>query len=404
MSRRTPPHALAPWSRRSFLRSTVVGSAALALGGRARAQAPMAERRFVLVILRGGMDGLATVVPTGDPDFSRVRSRLGPEPTTDAEEMVALDGDFALHPALSSLGPLVEAGELAAVHAVATPYRDRSHFDVQEVLENGTGAPGGARDGWLNRALGGTVGGPAMAGVAIGRGVPLVLRGSHEVTSVDPTGVNITHDPFVQEVAALWDDDPLLHSGLAQGIAARELTGGEEGEGQKRSRRRDGALSAMATGVGAVLVQGPQVAVIELSGWDTHASQDRALARSLDGLGTGIIALRAALGDTWQHTVVCCVSEFGRTVAPNGTGGTDHGTAGAVLLAGGAVAGGRVHGTWPGLAEADRLDGRDLRPTTDVRAVFKGLLEDHLGLPRAAVARAFPDSAKVSALPDLVRG
>jgi len=350
------------------------------------------------------MDGLATVVPTGDPDLARARPRLGPVPAEEAEEMVALGEGFALHPALSTLRPLVEAGELAAVHAVATPYRDRSHFDVQDVLENGTEAPGGARDGWLNRALGGTVGGPAMAGVAIGRDVPLVLRGAHQVTSVDPTGADISHDPFVQEVAALWDDDPLLHSGLAQGIAARELTGGAGGDGQKRSRRRDGALMAMASGVGAVLAQGPQVAVIELSGWDTHAGQDRGLARSLDGLGSGLVALRAALGETWRHTVVCCVSEFGRTVASNGTGGTDHGTAGAVLLAGGAVAGGRVHGTWPGLAEAHRLDGRDLRPTTDVRAVFKGLLEDHLALPRAAVARAFPGSEAVRPLPDLVRG
>ncbi len=375
-------------SRRTFLRLTLAGTAGLMAGG-ARA-APDGDRRLLLVILRGGMDGLSALPPVGDPHFAEVRGGM------DAPGVGApFDGLFALGEGLASLAPLLGAGELLGVHAVATPLRDRSHFKVQDVLENGTTTPQGAKDGWLNRALGG-----ATAGVAIGRGVPLVLQGARPVASVNPLGVDVSGSDFVARVTDLWADDPLLSAALAEGVAARQLTATAVEGG-----RREGGLARVAEGIAAVLRRpdAPRVAVVELGGWDTHARQKGALGRRLEGLAAGILAVREALGTTWSRTAVCCVSEFGRTVRPNGTGGTDHGTAGALLLAGGAVNGGRVIADWPGLGERDRFEGRDLRPTLDVRAVFKALLTDHLRLPSSAVASAFPGSDELPVVPDLIR-
>lgn len=352
-------------------------------GGRGRS----ADPRLVLVLLRGGMDGLSTIVPHGDPRYLALRGDLALD-----EGRVDLDGLFSLAPALAPLAPLWADGELLPVHAVATPLRDRSHFDAQDVLETGGSGPADARDGWLYRALAAQDLLPRAVG--LGRSLPLVLRGERPVASVDPLGEELDESGLVGAVAALWAEDPLLGPALEAGIDARAMVGGAEGEGGARGRGAQG-LAAVRRGVEAaarllVAPEGPRVATLDLPGWDTHAGQAGALARRQEALAQGLVGLRQALGPVWADTAVLVVTEFGRTVAPNGTAGTDHGTASAALLLGGAVAGGRVLADWPGLAPAELYEGRDLRPTLDLREVQAALLREHLGLGEAAVAAAFP--------------
>ena len=344
------------------------------------------DARLVVLVLRGGMDGLGAVPATGDPDFARARGTArGPDGG------LALDGTFALHPALAPLAPLWEARQLAVVHAVGTPYRERSHFDGQDVLETGRTEPMTARSGWLNRALLG-IDAEAARAMALGRTVPRLLQGDAPVTSADPTREVHPADPFLAQVADLYRHDAAFDGALQDALRAQAMLGRVDVAGRGRARADAGRVSAILGGILAD-PEGPRVAVAELSGWDTHTGQDGALARQLDALARSLAALAEASGEAWRHTVVCAVSEFGRTVAGNGTGGTDHGTGGALLLAGGAVRGGRVVTDWPGLRERDLLDGRDLRPTLDVRQVFAGLLRDHLGVPVGHLQReVFPDA------------
>jgi uncharacterized protein (DUF1501 family) len=395
-------------TRRRILAGLGAAAGLVALPRIAFAAAPT-DHRLVVVILRGALDGLAAVPPWRDPYYAEQRGSLALEPPGPAG-VLDLDGYFGLHPALAPLHDFYRKGELIALHAVATPYRERSHFDGQDLLENGSLRPRGARDGWLNRALA-EFDGSRRLGLAVGQTVPLMLNGGVPVATWAPSRLPDPAPDFVARVAALWRDDTLLGPALAEGLRAQAMSQEVLGPERDAAMMPGGgrALAPYAGAVGKLLAaaDGPRVAVFEVGGWDTHAQQGRLtgrLAAALDNLGRGLAALAQGLGGEWRRTAVIAISEFGRTVAVNGSGGTDHGTAGCALLAGGAVTGGRVLADWPGLAPAKLHEGRDLKPTLDARSLFKGVLRDHLGIDRAALdARVFPASAGVPALDRLIR-
>lgn len=345
------------------------------------------ERRLVFVFLRGGMDGLSAVPATGDPDYAARRGALA------VNEALRLDATFGLNPYLAEMHKLYGAGELAVLHAVASPYRERSHFDAQNLLENGTAKPFGRDFGWLNAALAAQSG---AGGLALGQSIPLVLRGPATVSSWSPSALPGPDADLLERLAQLYRGDALLAQSFA---AAREAQGMVEGS--EKGRGMGGgpqAVLALAKAAGEILGkrEGPRVASIDFGGWDTHINQlgeYSALTRNLRLLDRSVAALKAALGAAWQHTAVLIVTEFGRTVAPNGSSGTDHGTAGAAFVAGGAVRGGRVIADWPGLGERALHEGRDLRPTLDLRSLFKSALAAQLRLDEAALeTQVFPGS------------
>jgi uncharacterized protein (DUF1501 family) len=391
-------------ARRHALGLMAGTAAALPFGGVRIALAAMAgDKRLVVVILRGALDGLAAVPPYADPDYRSVRGALAFK-----DELLDLDGKFGLHPALAALHEMYRARELLAVHAVATPYRSRSHFDAQDLLENGTAEARGARDGWLNRAILLMGAGDRRLGLAVGETVPLLLRGPAPVSAWAPQQLPAVDADFLAQLATLYRGDPLLGPAIREGVAAQRMNDSVLGEDGKMAPGGPRVMLKTAAGaVGKLLADkaGPRVAVLEVGGWDTHANQglrDGRLAGNLAMLDEGLGALKTSLGPAWRDTAVLVVTEFGRTAAPNGTNGTDHGTGGIAFLAGGAVAGGRVVTRWPGLARL--FEGRDLAPTTDLRAVAKGVLGEHLGLDPAAVDRVvFPNSGDIAALRGLAR-
>lgn len=389
-------------SRRFFLGTLAAAGATTAMPLRlAFAKAP-GEARFVLVILRGGLDGLSALPPVGDPDYERRRDNLA----LSKREILPLDGFFGLHPALTTFAQLYDKGELLPIHAVATPYRDRSHFDAQDLLENGGAAPRLQGDGWLGRTLA-SLGGQ-WSGLGVGQDLPLVLQGQANTTTWAPSALPGADTAFLARVADLYAPDPLLGPALTAGLKANALAGEvlDPGMGSGGGAKR--AEAAMAEGAGRLIAapDGPRIAVLELGGWDTHANQGTTSGRltlALRGLDAGLAALIRGLGPAWSRTAVAIVTEFGRTVEPNGTEGTDHGTGTAAFLAGGAIAGGRVLADWPGLSKSALYEGRDLKPTTDLRSVFKGLLAAQFGLSNQALDREiFPDSAGARSLQGLL--
>lgn len=399
-------------SRRSLLK-TSAQLTLLAPFARLAGAVPNPDARFVLVILRGGLDGLAAVPAYGEPQYAALRGDLALAPPGSEAGALELDALFGLHPALVHLHSLYRARELAVLHAVATPYRERSHFDAQKVLEAGGAAPATAAGGWLNRALTALAAqGDERAAVALSDSVPLVLRGDFAVSSWAPSRLPETDEDTLARVRALYAaSDRVLAERLSAALAAREMAG-DAGVGGQTGGRMGGRLGpqvepiANAAARFLAAADGPRVAVIDVGGWDTHANQggaQGALALRLRALDNGIDALKTGLGAAWPTTSVLVVTEFGRTVAVNGTRGTDHGTAGCAFLAGGAVNGGRVIADWPGLAARDLHEGRDLRATLDLRAVAKGVLAQQFGMPAGALERTvFPDSAAAPPIEDLI--
>ena len=383
--------ALSPVSTLSFA-GTTVGSAN--------------GNRFVFVILRGGLDGLSAVPAIGDPDFAAARGQLaqfGAAP-------LALDNTFALHPQLAQLHAMYGRGELAVVHAVGLAYRDRSHFDAQQVLESGGVRPYELETGWLGRALAGS----GSKSLALNTAVPLVLRGPGSVDTWAPSALPDPGADLVARLGRMYAHDPALATALERAKAlhfdgsmpADMATGAMNG-----SARGGGNFTVLASRAAEFLAapNGPQAAVLEVTGWDTHANQanpNGPLANGLRQLDTGLAALRDGLAPsgTWNRTVVVVATEFGREVAINGTLGTDHGTGGAAFVLGGAVKGGRVIADWPGLAKRDRFEARDLKVTTDLRGVLKGVLSDHLQIASQTLnAEVFPGSAALKAV-SLLKG
>jgi uncharacterized protein (DUF1501 family) len=406
--------------RREFL-----GLGALAAGGallRARlafAHTDTGKARFVLVIMRGALDGLAAAPPLGDGDYPALRREFALHAPGEAGGALPLNGFFGLHPSLVFLQQCYAARELIVLHALASPYRERSHFDGQDVLENGSPRPHALQSGWLNRALAAAPRPAAReAGVALGQNVPLVMRGPAAVTSWSPSKLTGLDEDTLARLGDLYAGDPLLATRLADALAANALAAGDGGEAGAMAPQaattpaaRGGARYAEVVRAAAGFLrreEGPKVAVFDTSGWDTHANEGGAqgqLAGRLGELDAGLATLHQELGPAWQDTAVLLITEFGRTAAINGTRGTDHGTATAAFLVGGAVAGGRVIADWPGLSARALYQGRDLAATLDLRSVLKGVLSEQLAVPpRALEQDVFPDSAAAKPLRGLMRG
>ena len=377
------------------------------------------DPRLLVIVLRGALDGLATVAPVGDPDWIKLRGdkALLLDGATPA---LPLDSFFALNPAMPNLHRLYQAKQAAIVHAVATPYRERSHFDGQDVLESGLARPGAVDTGWLNRALATLE--PAdraakpLNAFAVGPVTPLVVRGSAPVMSWTPPRLPPAADDTMMRLLDLYNHtDPALARVIEErmGLAAIAKAGGM---GQTPPGKTPGggaaqvrAYFAEAAGAAASFMarpDGPRIGALSFDGWDTHADEGAAsgrLSSLLGALDGAIGAVETGMGDAWKETVVAVVTEFGRTARINGTDGTDHGTATVALLAGGALKGGRVIADWPGVSEAALFEKRDLKATTDLRAVLKGLLKDHVRVADKALATAvFPGSTDVKPMAGLV--
>ena len=402
------------FNRRRFLRGVGALAAGAMLPDVLFANTGLSAR-LVVIILRGALDGLAAVPPFGDPDYAPLHRELAiAAPGTDGGAL-DLDGHFGLHPALEFLHERYRAKELVVLHAVASPYRDRSHFDGQAVLESGLTHVSGSADGWLNRALAvlprRTAGTGSERALALSQNVPLILRGNQAVLSKSPQHTAGIDEDLLARLSDLYSKDDWFSARLSQAAQSEKLDQSDaprpmQTSAQKASNARIQQSAQMAAAIMAA-DGGPEIAVLEASGWDTHANQGAArgtLANRLAGLDFSLRTFAQGLGPLWRHTVVMVVTEFGRTAAMNGTRGTDHGTAGCGFVVGGAVAGGWVATDWPGLATADLFQERDLKPTQDLRGVFKAVLADHLNIDGANLQRSvFPDSAQIKALSGLIR-
>ncbi len=368
--------------RRQFLRTGALGTAAALFAPRIAFAAAPTERRFVFIIQRGAADGLHTLAPIGDPAYAGARGDFA----KDFAGAARLDPMFALHPALVETGKLYAAKQALFVHAVASPYRDRSHFDGQNVLETGGDAAYKLKDGWMNRMLALLPAGEAKA-LAVAPTIPAVLRGPREVASYAPSQLPDASDDLLQRVSALYAGDAQLHGPWQEAMATRMLAGDLTAEGG-RNAAATGALAARLLAA----PEGARIAVIETGGWDTHAGQRGRLAAQLKGLDAMIAALQTGLGPAWGKTVLLVATEFGRTVAVNGTGGTDHGTGSLAMLLGGAVKGGRILADWPGLGASALYEGRDLKPTLSLDTVIASATAEHFALDPARTAQTlFPD-------------
>jgi uncharacterized protein (DUF1501 family) len=378
------------------------------------------DPRLLVVVLRGALDGLSAVAPLGEPGYRDLRGDIA-LPDQGSFAALPLDSMFALHPSLKNFRRLYGEKQALVVHATATPYRERSHFDGQDLLESGYERVGRVDSGWLNRALTALPAGERVRGTAarpgalgIGPATPLILRGAAPVMGWAPQAVPNAGDDLARRVMSLYDHaDPALGKVLALGLdtdrmAKREGMTGDMARPQGGSADPRGMVQA-AEGAARLLAaaDGPRVAALSFDGWDTHANQGGATGRLADllrGLDGAFASFERVLAPVWRDTAILVVTEFGRTARVNGTVGSDHGTGTVAFLVGGAVAGGRIIVDWPGLRAADLHEGRDLKATTDLRAVLKGLLADHLGLSSPVLAETvFPGSIGVAPMQGLLR-
>jgi len=390
--------------RRRFIRGMCLGGiATFALPAVRFAQVP-GRGKMVFVLLRGGFDGLAALVPIGDPGYDGIRGRMA----FGASEVSMLTDGFGLAPGLTPLRSLWDEGELLGLHAMAIPYRTRSHFDGQAILETGLDRPDGSSDGWLNRLLQVMEG--ERSGIAVAAGMPRSLHGEHPITTWSPAQLGVVDDEYLERLAVLYRADADLHDRFEAALQMREILP-QDGAGMGMGM---GGRAGPQNRVGPVLSAaarflrepgGPNVAALEFSGWDTHANQGMAggqLDRLLQQLSEGILAFRTEMGDAWQDTTVVVMTEFGRTARPNGTQGTDHGTAGAGFVIGPRVGRSRIISDWPGLSDNSLFERRDLRPTLDTRSVLKGVVGGAFDLTRGQVNRVFPGSDNVPVLWDVL--
>ncbi len=380
-------------TRRGFVAAGASAVLTTGLGTRMAFARAVTDRRFVFIIQRGAADGLATVAPIGDPAFAAQRGTL-------AEDFTAaprLDSMFALHSALANVHGLYQAKQAMFVHAVASPYRDRSHFDGQNVLETGGASAYQLRDGWINRLL--TLLPADDKAIALAATIPMALRGKVEVASYAPSALPDASDDLLGRVSAMYQGDAQLHGIWEQAIATRMLTSDMAADNGRNAAATGALVAKLLTARG-----GARIAMIETGGWDTHAQQRGRLTGQLKGLDGMVGALRDGLGPLWANTMVVVATEFGRTVKVNGTQGTDHGTGSVAMLMGGAVNGGRVVADWPGLSDAALYEGRDLKPTAGLDTVIGSAVAGHFDLTPARTAQAlFPGMQSARFMKDLVR-
>ena len=375
-------------------RQLLAAGAAAMLAPRIAFAKAATERRLVFVIQRGAADGLATLAPTGDPAYAALRGDLA----ADLIGQPKLGGLFALHPALTQVAGMYAAKQALFAHAVASPYRDRSHFDAQNVLETGGALPYDRQDGWMNRLLALLPAGTAR-GLAVSATIPTALRGAVQVASYAPTALPEASTDLLQRVSMLYAGDPQLHGLWEEALQTRAMAGDFASGGAKGAAAAGQLVAKLMTGADSA-----RVVMVETTGWDTHAGQRARLGNQLTGLDAMLAAIRDGLGPNWADTLVVVATEFGRTAAVNGTGGTDHGTGSVAMLLGGTVAGGRILADWPGLAPAQLYEARDLKPTMGLDALIGGAVAAHFALdPALAVPRLFPGSTSAP-LSGLIRG
>lgn len=409
-------------NRRAFLsRSAIIGCslAASPLVTPLSFASTPGENRLVVILLRGGMDGLGVVRPYGDPAYHALRGDGG---LSDPNGAVDLDGYFALHPGLRPLMPLWDKGQLGFAHAVSTPYRDqRSHFDGQDLLEAGLSDlnNGTSRDGWLNRTLQHLPNGQTDTAYAIGRDQLSVLSGPAEVQRWSPEADLVLSPQAIKLAGLIMQDDPLFDAAFQKAMAISDSDGDavattgslddlmqELNNNRKLSsgKNRTTLEQRIAEFAGKRLREDTRIASFSINGWDTHQNQGRALHIALDRLSNAILTLQETMrGPVWNKTTVVAVTEFGRTAKINGTGGTDHGTGGLMVMAGGALRGGRVMADWPGLDESELYGRRDLMPTRDVRAYLGWLLHNQFGLSKSAIETSVFPGVDLGADPKLIR-
>ena len=369
--------------RRQFLRFAAAGAGAILVNPRMAFASVPGDRRFVFIIQRGAADGLNTIIPYGDPAYVGLRRELAIDPGA----AIKLDGQFALNPAMPEAGRMFAGGQALFVHATASPYRDRSHFDGQNVLETGGVTPYAQRDGWMNRLVA-LMPRTKNEAIAFAPTVPAALRGSADVTSFAPSALPQPTDDLLARVGRMYQTDAQLHGLWDAALSARGMASGESA-GQKPEDLGKLAASFL------VRPDGPRIAMLETGGWDTHTGQAFRLTAQLRALDAMVAALRDNLGPVWNQTVVLVATEFGRTAAANGTGGTDHGTGSAAMLFGGAVKGGRVLADWPGLAQSALYEERDLKPTIGLDAVISGVAAESFGIAPDRTAKALFPAAPV---------
>ena len=397
-------------SRRSFLAFSAATFAAAGIP-RIASAAGARDPRLVVIVLRGALDGMSALGPIGDPDYAGLHGDIALRYSGD-HAAIKLNDFFGLNPAMVNFARLYGAKQALMVHAVASNYRDRSHFDGQDVLESGMLTPGQTQSGWLNRAIAALPMGDkvdAPNGLAVGTTAPLVIRGPAPILGWAPTSLaKPTEDLIARTLGIYAHVDPAMATALREGFYAEALATQDGMAGAKPGGADVAGMRQAAEGAARLMAadNGPRVAALAFDGWDTHANEGGAtgrLAQLLGGLDQAFAAFEKELGPKWNDTVVVAVTEFGRTARINGTVGTDHGTATVAFLAGGAVSGGRVIADWPGLKNENLYEGRDLKPTTDLRAVIKGVLADHLGLPAQVLAqKVFPDTIGVAPMAGLI--
>jgi uncharacterized protein (DUF1501 family) len=384
--------------RRTFMRGMCYGGlATFALPVVRFAQVP-GHGKMVFVLLRGGFDGLAALVPVGDSDYAAIRGGMA----FGASELTTIGDGFGLAPGLAPWKTLWDQQELVGLHAMAIPYRTRSHFAGQAILETGLDRPDGVSDGWLNRLL--QIMDGERSGIAVAAGMPRSLSGTHQVTSWSPAELGVVDDAYVERLSLLYRADPELHDRFEAALQMKEVAPEMDRMGGRGPR---GQMAPIMSAAAKFLREpgGPNVAALEFSGWDTHANQGLVggqLDRLLGQLARGVLTFKEEMRDEWANTTVVIMTEFGRTARPNGTQGTDHGTAGAGWVIGPNVAKSTVISDWPGLAERSLFESRDLRPTLDTRAVLKGVIAGVFDLTAGQADRVFPGSGDVHGLYDLM--
>jgi uncharacterized protein (DUF1501 family) len=387
-------------------RNTLLGlGTAMAFANIPLARAATASpARLVVIDAVGGLDGLAMIAPYGDPNLARLRASLMAPAVGTPGGMLDLGGFYGLHPAMVNLHAMFCAGEAAMVHAVGNAGLTRSHFEGQDYLQSG--APQLLSSGWLNRVLALLPASAALqSGISLSVQTPLLMQGPTIAAGWAPSAFPQMSAQTASALAAQMAADPLLGPAYATGFQGRKAI-----NGALQANAMPSGLSALqqlgwAAGSFLAMPNGPQVACLQTQNFDTHYNQAAFLNTNLADLDGTLLALKTSLGATWANTVVMTITEFGRTAAANGSSvaGTDHGTAFAVILAGGAVQGGKVYGTWPGLSATQLYEGRDLAPTTDVRSIALGVLEKHMKLSASAMPGIFPGTS-LQAMTGLVTG
>jgi uncharacterized protein (DUF1501 family) len=395
-------------SRRHFLQSgatlaslsafaSFIPRTASAAGGR--------DPRLMVIVLRGGLDGLTAAPPIGDPGYTALHQGIA----LTTQTTLPLDGFFALHPAMPNFARLYKSGQATVIHASATAYRDRSHFDGQDVLESGFAMPGHTQSGWLNRAFATIPFGQRVLpvkGLSVGTNTPLVIRGAGDVLGWAPAALGLKDADLPTRLLELYQiADPKLAKIMTDAIATGRIAGGYTNNMARGGPGDPKIMVAMAAGAAHLMAQddGPRIGAMAFEGWDTHVSEKERLNLLLSGLDNAFAAIETGMGPLWNQTAVLVITEFGRTAAVNGTQGTDHGTATTAFLAGGRIKGGKVIADWPGLKPAQLYQGRDLAPTTDQRAVIKGLLSGLYDISSSTLATTvFPDSQEIAPITGLV--